>query len=64
MTYSVKEIFYTLQGEGHHAGRPAVFCRCAGCNLWWPVYAALPFEHHCVQAMDYCKAHPQWKLSL
>jgi 7-carboxy-7-deazaguanine synthase (Cx14CxxC type) len=32
--YSVKEIFYTLQGEGHHAGRPAVFCRFAGCNLW------------------------------
>lgn len=34
MTYSVKEIFYTLQGEGHHAGRPAVFCRFSGCNLW------------------------------
>ena len=34
MTYSVKEIFYTLQGEGQHAGRPAVFCRFAGCNLW------------------------------
>jgi 7-carboxy-7-deazaguanine synthase len=34
MTYSVKEIFYTLQGEGHHTGRPAVFCRFAGCNLW------------------------------
>lgn len=34
MTYSVKEIFYTLQGEGHHAGRPAVFCRFTGCNLW------------------------------
>ncbi|MBA3596860.1 MAG: 7-carboxy-7-deazaguanine synthase [Methylibium sp.] len=34
MTYSVKEVFYTLQGEGHHAGRPAVFCRFAGCNLW------------------------------
>lgn len=32
--YKVKEIFYTLQGEGHHAGRPAVFCRFAGCNLW------------------------------
>ena len=32
--YSVKEIFYTLQGEGSHAGRPAVFCRFAGCNLW------------------------------
>lgn len=34
MTYSIKEIFYTLQGEGFHAGRPAVFCRFAGCNLW------------------------------
>ncbi len=34
MTYSVKEIFYSLQGEGHHAGRPTVFCRFAGCNLW------------------------------
>ncbi len=34
MGYLVKEIFYTLQGEGTHAGRPAVFCRFAGCNLW------------------------------
>jgi len=34
MTYSVKEIFYTLQGEGMNVGRPAVFCRFAGCNLW------------------------------
>lgn len=34
MTYSVKEIFYTLQGEGAQAGRAAVFCRFAGCNLW------------------------------
>ena len=34
MTYSVKEIFYTLQGEGARAGRVAVFCRFAGCNLW------------------------------
>lgn len=32
--YTVKEIFYTLQGEGFHAGRAAVFCRFAGCNLW------------------------------
>ena len=32
--YKVKEIFYTLQGEGTHAGRPAVFCRFASCNLW------------------------------
>ncbi len=34
MSYAVKEIFYTLQGEGRQAGRPAVFCRFAGCNLW------------------------------
>lgn len=34
MTYSIKEMFYTLQGEGAHAGRPAVFCRFSGCNLW------------------------------
>jgi 7-carboxy-7-deazaguanine synthase (Cx14CxxC type) len=34
MSYAVKEIYYTLQGEGAHAGRPAVFCRFAGCNLW------------------------------
>lgn len=34
MSYAIKEIFYTLQGEGAHAGRPAVFCRFAGCNLW------------------------------
>ncbi len=34
MSYLVKEIFYTLQGEGAQVGRPAVFCRFAGCNLW------------------------------
>jgi 7-carboxy-7-deazaguanine synthase len=34
MAYSVKEIFYTLQGEGVQTGRPAVFCRFSGCNLW------------------------------
>ena len=34
MSYAVKEVFYTLQGEGQRAGRPAVFCRMAGCNLW------------------------------
>ena len=34
MTYSVKEIYYTLQGEGANTGRPAVFLRFAGCNLW------------------------------
>jgi 7-carboxy-7-deazaguanine synthase (Cx14CxxC type) len=34
MSYQIKEIFYTLQGEGANAGKPAVFCRFAGCNLW------------------------------
>jgi 7-carboxy-7-deazaguanine synthase (Cx14CxxC type) len=34
MSYAVKEIFKTLQGEGRHAGRAAVFCRFSGCNLW------------------------------
>jgi 7-carboxy-7-deazaguanine synthase len=34
MAYTAKEIFYTLQGEGANTGRPAVFCRFAGCNLW------------------------------
>jgi 7-carboxy-7-deazaguanine synthase len=34
MAYAIKEIFYTLQGEGAQAGRAAVFCRFAGCNLW------------------------------
>ena len=34
MSYAIKEMFYSLQGEGRHAGRAAVFCRFAGCNLW------------------------------
>ena len=34
MTYKVKEIYYTLQGEGTHTGRAAVFCRFTSCNLW------------------------------
>lgn len=34
MSYAVKEMYYTLQGEGYHTGRPAVFVRFAGCNLW------------------------------
>jgi 7-carboxy-7-deazaguanine synthase len=34
MKYAIKEIYYTLQGEGANAGRPAVFCRFTGCNLW------------------------------
>ncbi len=33
-TYKIKEIHYTLQGEGYHSGRPAIFCRFSGCNLW------------------------------
>jgi 7-carboxy-7-deazaguanine synthase (Cx14CxxC type) len=32
--YKIKEIYYTLQGEGFHTGRPAIFCRFSGCNLW------------------------------
>lgn len=34
MAYKIKEMYYTLQGEGAHTGRPAVFCRFSGCNLW------------------------------
>ncbi|WP_319381371.1 7-carboxy-7-deazaguanine synthase [Thiomicrorhabdus sp.] len=34
MSYSVKEVFYSLQGEGFHSGRPAIFCRLTQCNLW------------------------------
>lgn len=34
MSYKIKEIYYTIQGEGFHTGRPAVFCRFSGCNLW------------------------------
>lgn len=34
MTYQIKEIFYSLQGEGFHTGRPAIFCRFSNCNLW------------------------------
>jgi len=34
MSYSIKEVFYSLQGEGFHAGRPAIFCRFSKCNLW------------------------------
>jgi len=34
MAYKIKELYYTLQGEGAHTGRPAVFCRFTGCNLW------------------------------
>jgi 7-carboxy-7-deazaguanine synthase len=34
MTYAIKELFYSLQGEGANTGRPALFCRFAGCNLW------------------------------
>lgn len=34
MSYKIKEMYYTLQGEGAHSGRPAIFCRFSGCNLW------------------------------
>ena len=43
MSYSIKEIFYTLQGEGAQTGRPAVFCRFSGCNLWSGREADRPF---------------------
>ncbi len=42
MVYAVKEIFYTLQGEGAQTGRPAVFCRFTGCNLW----SGLEYDRH------------------
>ncbi len=34
LKYKIKEIYFTLQGEGYHSGRPAIFCRFSGCNLW------------------------------
>ena len=34
MSYTVKEIYFTIQGEGFHTGKDAVFCRFSGCNLW------------------------------
>jgi len=34
LSYFIRDIFYSIQGEGYHSGRPAVFCRFAGCNLW------------------------------
>jgi 7-carboxy-7-deazaguanine synthase (Cx14CxxC type) len=49
MTYSVKEMFKTLQGEGGQAGRAAVFCRFAGCNLW-----SGREEDRAVAACDFC----------
>jgi 7-carboxy-7-deazaguanine synthase (Cx14CxxC type) len=49
VTYRVKEIFYTLQGEGTHAGRSSVFCRFSGCNLW------TGHRHHRARATcDFC----------
>ena len=61
MSYAVKEIFYTLQGEGAQTGRPAVFCRFAGCNLWSGREAD---RRNTELAMAFCQAHPQWQLSL
>ena len=49
MGYLVKEIFYTLQGEGTHTGRPAVFCRFSGCNLWTGHE-----EHRAVATCQFC----------
>ena len=42
MAYAVHEIFYSLQGEGFNAGKPAVFCRFAGCNIWSGKEGSLP----------------------
>ena len=61
MAYRVKEIFYTLQGEGAQAGRPAVFCRFSGCELKlvWPQQGCSPedfedldFRHFLLQPCD------------
>ena len=49
MTYSVKEIYYTLQGEGAQTGRPAVFLRFAGCNLW-----SGREQHRAAAACNFC----------
>ena len=48
-TYVVKEVFLTLQGEGAHAGRPAVFCRFSGCNLWTGRE-----EHRAIAVCQFC----------
>ncbi len=45
MSYAIKEIFLTLQGEGAHAGRAAVFCRFSGCNLWSAASRTAPARH-------------------
>src|SRR5436190_406945 len=49
MSYLIKEMFYTLQGEGAQAGRPAVFCRFSGCNLWTGRE-----EHRSVAVCQFC----------
>jgi len=49
MSYAVKEIFLSLQGEGFHAGRTAVFCRFSGCNLW-----SGHEEHRSIAACSFC----------
>ena len=49
MTYLVKEIFFTLQGEGFNVGTPAVFCRFAGCNLWTGRE-----EHRAIAVCQFC----------
>ena len=45
MTYNVKEIFYSIQGEGFHTGRPSIFCRFSGCNLWNGLESDLSLIH-------------------
>lgn len=55
MTYSIKEVFYTLQGEGYHAGTPAVFVRFSGCNLW-----SGKAEHRARDAARHGAECPKW----
>jgi 7-carboxy-7-deazaguanine synthase len=52
MSYLVKEVFYTLQGEGAQVGRPAVFCRFTGCNLWTGRE-----EHRAIAVCRFCDTH-------
>ncbi len=53
MSYAIKEIFYTLQGEGAQSGRPAVFCRFSGCNLWSGAEKDRPSANCCFCDTDF-----------
>lgn len=63
MAYAVRELFYTLQGEGGNAGRAAVFRRFAGCNPP-PQPMDAPRQAETAAAMAHCLAHPRWRLGL